>query len=168
MSTDPQSQTPAPASRHVVATYGSYREAERAVDYLSDEGFPVERVAIVGTGLRTVEQVAGRVTAARAALTGATQGALLGVLFALLFGIFFTVAAGGFLGILLYALVVGVLFGAVFGAMGHAAQGGRRDFASVSGMQAERYELQVDAEVADRAREMVGAMPTAEAGATRG
>ena len=40
-----------------VATYGSYGEAERAVDFLSDKGFPVERVAIVGAGLKTVERV---------------------------------------------------------------------------------------------------------------
>jgi hypothetical protein len=160
MSTDPPSQTEAAAPRQVVATYNSYAEAERAVDFLSDDGFPVERVAIVGSGLRTVEQVAGRVTTLRAALTGATQGALLGLLFALLFGLFFTVAEG-FIGILIYALVVGALFGALLGAIGHAALGGRRDFSSVSGMQAERYEVQVDAEVAERAREVIARLPAA-------
>jgi hypothetical protein len=72
--------------RRAVASYSNYREAEHAVDWLSDQGFPVERIAIVGTGLRYVEQVAGRVTTARAALTGAGQGLLIGLLFALLFG----------------------------------------------------------------------------------
>ena len=43
--------------RRTVASYDDYAEAERAVDYLSDHGFPVERVAIVGHGLRYVEQV---------------------------------------------------------------------------------------------------------------
>ena len=57
-----------------VATYGTYPEAERAVDHLSDNDFPVERVAIVGTGLKTVEQVQGRVTTGRAALAGAKRG----------------------------------------------------------------------------------------------
>jgi hypothetical protein len=47
----------------------------------------------------------------------------------------------------------------VFAAIGHAALGGRRDFSSVSGMQAERYEIQVDEEVADQATEVIGRLP---------
>jgi uncharacterized membrane protein len=149
-------KTPENRARRVVATYDTYSEAERAVDFLSDKGFPVQRIAIVGTGLKTVEQVAGRVTTGRAALAGAAQGAMIGLLFALLFGLFFT---EDFLGILAYGLVVGALFGAIFGAITQAAQGGRRDFASIQGMQADHYELQVDDEVADRAREELTQIP---------
>jgi hypothetical protein len=148
---------PAPAVRRAVASYSNYREAEQAVDWLSDQGFPVERVAIVGTGLRYVEQVAGRVTTARAALTGAGQGLLIGLLFALLFGIFFN--GPGFLGLLVYALVAGAIFGAFLGALAHSARGGERDFASVSRTEAERYELMVDDEVAGQAQQLVDAIP---------
>ncbi len=143
-----------PQRRHVVATYDTYPEAERAVDFLSDRGFEVSRLAIVGSGLRLVEQVAGRVTTARAALAGALQGAGIGLLFSLLFGIFFTIEEG-FLALLLYGLVVGAIFGAVFGGLAQAMQGGRRDFASTTAMQAERYELQVDDEAAGQARELL-------------
>jgi hypothetical protein len=148
---------PAPAARRAVASYSNYRDAERAVDWLSDQGFPVERVAIVGTGLRYVEQVAGRVTTARAALTGAGQGLLIGLLFALLFGIFFN--GPGFLGLLVYALVAGAIFGAILGALAHSARGGERDFASVSRTEAERYELMVDDEVAAEAERLLDAIP---------
>jgi hypothetical protein len=73
----PTRMSPPPSgARRTIATYASYQEAEQAVDLLSDERFPVNRVAIVGTGLRSVEQVVGRVTTGRAALTGAGQGAL--------------------------------------------------------------------------------------------
>jgi heat induced stress protein YflT len=61
-------------ARRTIATHSSYREAERAVDWFSDQLFPVERIAIVGIGLRSVEQVVGRVTTGRAALVGAGQG----------------------------------------------------------------------------------------------
>jgi hypothetical protein len=149
----------APAARTTVATYDNYLEAERAVDYLSDNDFPVERTAIVGTGLKTVEQIAGRLTTGRAALLGASQGAMIGLLFGLLFGIFFNGPA--FLGVVLYGLVAGTLFGAVFGAISQAAQGGRRDFASVRTMQAERYELQVDHEVSAQAKQLLAEMPAA-------
>jgi hypothetical protein len=129
------------------------------VDFLSDKGFPIERSAIIGTGLRTVEQIAGRTTTARAGLLGAAQGALIGLFFALLLGIFFTIDQG-FLGLLIYAVVLGALFGATFAALGHAMQGGRRDFTSVSGMQAASYELQVDSEVSAEAKQLLGELPS--------
>jgi hypothetical protein len=154
--------TEAPRARTTVATYGTYGEAERAVDFLSDSGFPVDRAAIVGTGLRTVEQISGRITTGRAALMGAGQGVLIGLLFAALFGIFFTLDRA-FFGLLVYAVVLGALLGAAFGGIGQAALGGRRDFASVTGMQAERYELQVDHEVAARARELLADLPSGSA-----
>lgn len=147
--------TSTPRTRRTIATYDSYREAERAVDRLSDQGFDVARVAIVGTGLRTVEQVAGRLTTGRAALMGAAQGAMIGLLFGLLFGLFFS--GPEFFGVVLYGLVAGAIFGAIFGAIGHAATGGRRDFASMSRMEAERYELQVDDDAADEARRVLEA-----------
>jgi hypothetical protein len=149
----------ATGARTTVATYDNYRDAERAVDFLSDKGYPVERAAIVGTGLKTVEQIAGRLTVGRAALLGAGQGAMVGLLFGLLFGLFFS--GPDFFGVVLYGLVAGVIFGATFGAIGQALQGGRRDFASVSGMTAEKYELQVDHEVSAQAKQLLAELPAA-------
>ena len=139
-------------SRTTIASFDDYADAQRAVDRLSDEGFPVERVSIVGTGLRYVEQVTGRLTTGRAALIGATQGAALGALFGLVFGLIFTIDPDpAILFLVLYGLVAGAIFGALLGAITQAATGGTRDFASVAGMQADRYEVMVDDDVADRA-----------------
>lgn len=146
-----------PPSRTTVATYDNYRDAERAVDFLSDKEFPVERAAIIGTGLKTVEQIAGRLTTGRAAVLGATQGAMVGLLFGLLFSLFFE--GPDFFGVILYGLVAGTIFGASFGALGQALQRGRRDFASISGMQAEKYEVQVDHEVSAKAKELLLELP---------
>jgi hypothetical protein len=146
--------SPATAARTTVATYDNYGDAERAVDFLSDKGFPVGRAQIIGTGLRTVERIAGRMTTGRAALLGAGQGAMIGLFFALLIGLFFTIDEG-FFGVLLYGLIVG----APFGALGQAMQGGRRDFASVQGMTAARYELQVDHEVSAQAKQLLAELP---------
>ena len=145
--------------RRTLASYPTYAEAERAVDWLSDQGFAVEHVAIVGKGLRSVEQVTGRMTAGRAALIGAGEGALIGMLFAILFGIFFTGPAFG--GLLLYSVIVGSLFGALLGALAHEVNSaGRRDFVSDSGIVADRYEVQADEGVADDAERVLAAMPT--------
>ena len=138
------------SDRRTVGVFDDYAAAQHAVDTLSDHGFPVARVTIVGTGLRYVEQVSRRMTTGRAALSGAGEGLIIGLIFALLFGIFFTVEQGIF-GLVIYSVGLGVVFGAIIRALDHAASGGRRDFASTASMQAERYEVQVESPVAERA-----------------
>jgi hypothetical protein len=125
-----------------VASFTIYREAERAVDLLSDRGFPVERIAIVGRDLQLVEQVTGRMGYGQAALRGALQGAVLGLLFGWLFGLFNWIdpVVASF-SLAFYGLVFGAVVGALLGLLTHAMTGGRRDFASVSGMQASRYDV---------------------------
>jgi len=150
---------PAAAARRVVATFEAHGDAVRAVDWLSDEGFPVQRIAIVGRDLQSIEQVTGRVTTGRAAVQGATQGAIIGFFFALLFGIFF--AGPAFFGLLVYAVVMAAIFGALLGAVGHAALGGTRDFGTISGMQASSYDVLVDEEAADEAATVLARQPAA-------
>jgi hypothetical protein len=150
------SPIPSPrTSRRTVKSFSSYESAERAVDTLSDKGFPVEHVAIVGTGLRYVEQVGKRVTNGSAALSGAGTGATIGLLWGLLFGLFFTLDTGSYFGLLAYGVLVGAIFGAAVGAVAHGVQGGRRDFNSYSGMRAERYEIEVDDGYADEAERLL-------------
>ena len=58
------------ADYRILRSVPAYAEAQALVDQLSDAGFPVERVRIVGTGLRSVEQVLGRMTTGKAAVRG--------------------------------------------------------------------------------------------------
>jgi hypothetical protein len=144
--------------RRTVAAGPEYADAERAVDWLSDEGFPVERVSIVGTGLHSVEHVTGRVTTGRAAATGAAQGAMYGLLFGLFFGVFFTNAAA-FSGVVLYGVVAGIVWGAMWRALVQYAQRGRHDFGSLTETRADRYEVQVEDGVAGEAELLLERMP---------
>lgn len=143
-------ETPATGRAAVtIATYENYADAQRAVDYLSDNGFPVEHTAIIGTDLRLVEKVLGRLTTARAAMAGAASGAWFGLFFGLIVGIF---TNAGWLWLIIAAVLIGAAWGAIFGAIAHAATGGRRDFTSRSALQASQYAVTVDAEHADDAR----------------
>jgi hypothetical protein len=143
-------------ARQVIATFDNYADAERAVDYLSDQRFEVNRVAIVGRDLEYVEQVMGRLNYGGAALRGAGSGALVGLLIGWLFGLFnwvqplvsALVLAG-------YGLVFGAIVGALFGLVVHALQRGRRDFHSVSGLRPKYYDVVADVEVADRALQLL-------------
>ncbi|WP_328453164.1 general stress protein [Amycolatopsis sp. NBC_00438] len=145
--------------RRPIGTYENYSEAERAVDYLSDNGFPVERVAIIGSDVKLIEQVVGRLNHGGAALRGAGSGALTGLLIGWLFGIFnwFTPLLAAFT-LALYGLVFGAVIGAIFGLATHALQRGRRDFASVRVMTPSRYEVVADDAVADEAKSLLAKM----------
>ena len=138
--------------RRMVAYYGSYAEAQAAVDSLADGGFPVERVSILAEGLKFEERVTGRKGYGRAALEGTGAGALPGALIGFVFGLLSLVdpLISG-LALALWGLVLGGLLGAVFGLVSHAFSGGRRDFSSVGGMRADRYEVAADEEVAEEA-----------------
>ena len=142
--------------RRVIASFDDYADAEFAVDHLSDHGFPVERTAIIGRDLKLVEQVTGRLDNGRAALRGAAGGAVTGALVGWIFGLFNWIAplTTGLL-LALYGLVFGAIVGALIGLLVHVLQGGRRDFASVSAMRPERFELLVDDEVADEATRLL-------------
>lgn len=139
----------------VVASYTDYAGAQRAVDYLSDHEFPVERTSIVGADLRLVENVLGRLDAKKAALSGAASGVWFGLLVGLFLGIFAQRAQGWFW-IVFAGVVWGALAGALFGWIGYRSMGGRRDFVSTSQLVAARYDVLVETSYAERARNLVG------------
>jgi len=134
-----------------VGSYDSYEQAQAAVDYLSDQKFPVENVTIIGSDLRQVERVTGRLTWGRVIAAGAAGGAWWGLFVGLLLGIF---APDGsqWVSAALVGLLIGVVFGALFGAMGYAATRGKRDFTSTSKITAGRYDVMCNPTHAEEAR----------------
>ena len=155
--------------QRIVATFDDYAAAQRAVDHLSDEKFAVEHVAIVGRGLKFVEQVTGRLNWGRALLNGLASGAMTGLFIGLLLALFFPrveQVGGAFVDLgfnwplILWSVGIGALFGAVFGLIGYAMTGGKRDFTSVGAMRAETYDILVDADhAADAERLLAGMTP---------
>jgi hypothetical protein len=138
-----------------VSSFSSYEDAQQAVDRLSDASFPVENAKIVGQDLELVERVLGRMTYARAAAAGAGTGSWFGLFIGLLVGLFTT--GPEWLGLILGGLLIGAFWGAVFGLVAQWSTGGQRDFTSVRGLVAARYDLMVlDAE-AERARRLLSA-----------
>jgi len=154
--------SPTPAvngTRRSVSSATTYKDAEHAVDWLSDHEFPVERITIVGTGLRYVENVSGRLTTGRAALAGTGGGALLGLVWGLLFALLFTLDSGSFWGLLAFSILVGAAFGALVGAISQSSTGGSHDFTSTADTRADHYEVQVDDGYANEARRLLSTMP---------
>lgn len=143
-----------PVGRYALGSYPQYEQAQAVVDHLSDNGFPVAKVTIVGADLRLVEQVTGRLTRSKAAAAGAASTGWLGLLFGLFVGLFAS-SRNALLALAVYGLLMGAAFGAVLGFAAHAATGGRRDFSSRRGLAATRYEVLVEPDVAQEAERLV-------------
>jgi hypothetical protein len=151
---------PISAAWNTVARFDDYESAQRAVDRLSDDGFPVENLDIVGSGLRLIERVTGRLTRARATGAGAVSGLWAGLLIGILLGLF--TSGHSFLAVVVTGGALGAGWGAVFGYLAHARTRGERDFSSVQSLTATHYDLIAREGTADRARLMLadaGLMP---------
>lgn len=133
-----------------VASYGTYLEAQHAVDHLADKEFPVQNVTIVGTDLRMVERVTGRLTYSRVAVAGLASGAWFGLFVGLLLSLFSS-PDGAWLPIL-PAMAIGAAFGILFSVISYAFAGGKRDFTSASQIVAGAYSLLCAPDAAHRAR----------------
>jgi len=141
---------PTPPSGWPVGSFGTYAEAQRAVDHLADHAFPVEDVTIVGVDLMLVERVLGRLTWGRVLASGAASGVWMGLFVGALLAYFERNT-----GALIVGLVAGVLFSVLFAALGYAVQHGRRDFTSASQLVAGRYDVLSQPRNAERARSML-------------
>jgi hypothetical protein len=139
-----------------LAVYDDYAAAQKAVDFLSDHEFPVENCMIVGTDLKQVERITGRLTNGKVALGGALSGLWLGIFVGIVFALFGT--NDGFATIVTTALF-GVLFGIIWALVGYAATRGQRDFSSVRTVVATRYEVLVEHKLLMRAQELLAQLP---------
>lgn len=147
---------PTPPKGWPIGSYGTYAEAQRVVDYLSDENFTVQDVTIVGVDLMQVERVIGRLTWGKVIGTGLVSGAWLGLFFGLLV---YLVVGGSIGGPLIFGIIGGVIFGLISAAIPYAATRGQRDFASTMQLVAGRYDVICDPKSAERARDMLSHIP---------
>jgi hypothetical protein len=141
-----------------LGVYDGYPQAQHVVDYLADQDFPVQNVEIVGTELRSIERVTGRLTRGKVALAGAVSGLWIGLFVGVAFALF---SKQGQLGFLITTPILGAVFMLVWSQLGFTAatRGGTRDFASVSQIVATKYEVLVAHNLIARARDLVAAMP---------
>jgi hypothetical protein len=146
-------RTPTLPKGEQVASYGTYLEAQRAVDHLADKQFPVQLVTIVGGDLRMVERVTGRLSYPRVALAGLASGAWFGLFVGFLLLLFSSPDGQTFP--LLAAILIGGAFGMLFSVVTYALTGGKRDFTSQSQIVAATYSVLCAPEQAHKARALL-------------
>ncbi|MBV7363509.1 hypothetical protein KRX54_03570 [Actinomycetaceae bacterium TAE3-ERU4] len=70
---------------NTVACFAEQSQARDAVNLLSENGIDIKNVSIVGTDLKLVEHVTGKITLGRVLFAGMAQGLWLGLMMALIF-----------------------------------------------------------------------------------
>ena len=142
----------------LVGQYKLYEEAQAAVDFLSDEEFPVQNLLIVGTDLRSVERITGRRTWKTVLAQGAVSGIGTGIFVGLMLFLFTGPEVN--LGVLiLVGLLLGVIIGMSTSAIGYAMTQGKRYVNSMRQIVATSYEVMSEHNVAVRARELLATRP---------
>ncbi|SCB81605.1 hypothetical protein GA0061083_0925 [Pseudarthrobacter enclensis] len=148
-----------------VGSYTSYLDAQKAVDYLADQQFPVQMVSIVGNELKMVERVTGRLSYPRVALSGALSGMWFGLFVGVMLS-FFAPSPGYFS--ILTSVLMGAAFFMLFGIVTYAMQRGKRDFTSTSQVVATNYDVIVAPEASQEARRLLQHLPMSRSDAAGG
>lgn len=138
-----------------LGVYEKYEQAQFAVDFLSDHEFPVQNCLIVGTDLKQVERVTGRLTNGKVAAGGVLSGLWMGLFVGLVVSLF---GKGGTFAIIASTMLFGAIFGLVWAMAGYLATRGQRDFTSVTRVVATRYEVLVEHKFAEQGRQLLATM----------
>ncbi|GAA3927998.1 hypothetical protein GCM10022383_03700 [Microbacterium soli] len=136
-----------------VASTREYETAQKTVSKLIAGEVPARDIAIVGQGVRTVERVTGKLGYAAAARSGAINGVLIGLVLSaiMLFG-----NPDAPIPLFLGFILIGVALGMIMSLVTYTIVRRRRDFASMTQMLADHYEVRVQAASLVKARQVLG------------
>ena len=143
---------PAMPRGDVLGTYDSYVEAQQVVDKLAHADFDVSQLAIVGSDLKTIERITGKMSWGRAALTGAATGAWFGLFAGT---VLFLFAATPNIPYAIAVILIGAAFGMLFGLVRYAVSRRSKDYTSVNQVIASSYQVIAPSSLIVRAQELL-------------
>jgi hypothetical protein len=156
----PKQNTASIPEGQTLATFADYKLAVTYVESMIENDFPARLVSIIGTDLKSVESIKGKLGYGRVALSGALTGSWLGMFFGLVFG------ATGAEAILLTNITAGVVIGAGIGMLINVIRfsltKNRRGFISGQMVVAKKYEVVVPKEQLQLAKKAVAAAKPAK------
>jgi hypothetical protein len=136
----------------VLGTYDTYLEAQHVVDKLAKADFDVRQLSIVGSDLKTVERVTGKLTYGRSALAGAATGAWLGLFAGSLLFLF---TSSPNLPYAFAVILLGAAFGMLFGIVSYTINRRHRDYTSTHQVIATSYQVIAPSGSLVRAQELL-------------
>jgi hypothetical protein len=136
--------------RRIVATFDTFGEAQATIDRLQDANLGEDHATILAEGLRLVGRSRDASLARPTIVLGAATGAVIGILIASAFALF-AVPPRSLASVILIGLLVGLIVGSASGWLAARIVTLRRAATPRTGLDAERFSVVVDEEVADRA-----------------
>ena len=138
-----------------VGSFNTYAAAVDCVDQLIRHDFPAPMVAIVGSDLRTVERVKGKLSYGRVAIQGLITGSWLGLIvsFFVPTGTSTTGTGNGISS--LAAIVIGAGIGMLVNIVRFSVTRSRHEFTSGSAVVAASYDVVVPHPLADQAKKAI-------------
>lgn len=136
-----------------VADFNTYPEAVGYVERILRGNFPATSIAIVGTGLSTVERVRSKINYGKVAVSGAMNGSWLGLFIYLIFGSSGQTTTGSTAPIFSMgsALLVGAGIGMLWQVIRFSMNKAKRSFSSASAVVANNYAVLVPNELTGEA-----------------
>ena len=127
-----------------VATYRSYETAQQAINSLAEAEIDVSGIALVGSDVRVVERVMGRLTWRKVAMAGAMRGLTFGLFLGIVFWLLVPEA-----GMMVLAMpILGVAFGMLLSIVTHSFTKKNRQYQSVQQILPTTFDLVAPQEVA--------------------
>ena len=163
--------TPALPRRRIVATFDTFLDAQSTIERLTDADLGAERATILAEGLRLVGRPSAGPQVRPTVTLGAITGLVVGVLLAWAYGLV-AVPAASLPAVVGGGLLIGLVVGSASGWLTARIVALRRDPSSRTGLDAERFSVVVDEEVAERAVRILrltvaGSRPLTALGGTR-
>lgn len=136
----------------VVAKFPDYAAAVDCVDQLIRHEFPAPMVAIVGSDLRSVERVKGKLSYGSVAFRGIITGSWLGLLVSLFIPVNSTQAVGATTGA---AIVIGAGIGMLLNVLRFSLARNRHEFSSSTQVVAANYDVVVPHPMSQQAKNAI-------------
>jgi hypothetical protein len=124
----------------VIGQFKNYREAVKAVEQLVENGFPAALISIIGSDLKTVETLKGKLGYGRIALSGAVTGSWIGLFFGLVFGVTSTTEQV-IITNLSSGIVIGAGVGMLLNVIRFSLSKNKRSFISAQAVVAKKYDV---------------------------
>jgi len=148
----PKFNGPALPEGEVVAQFKNYRDAVGYVEQLIANDFPARLVSIIGSDLKSVENIRGKLGYGRVALSGAVTGSWIGMFFGLLFGATGTATEALVLTNIGAGIVIGAGLGMLINVIRFSLARNKRNFISAQSFVAKKYEVVVPADQLQNAK----------------
>ncbi|CAB4636316.1 unannotated protein [freshwater metagenome] len=129
-----------------LATFTDYKQAVAFIEKMIENDFPPKLVSIVGTDLKTVESIKGKLGYGRVSISGAITGSWLGLFFGLIFGTTGTGTEAALMTNVTAGIVIGAGVGMLINIIRFSLTKNRRGFISGQTVVAKQYEVVVPAE----------------------